>query len=87
MVLWFKMSQYKPRRTTVCVLASYTTALLKNNKIVIKYKTMVLYEAMGIKCLKQLIIKKFIEKKMRTSHLKVHNVRTDEGIRGYRVNA
>ena len=51
------------------------------------YKTMVLYEAMGIKSLIQLSIKKIIDKKMKSWHEFVHNVFTDEEIETYQVKA
>ena len=69
----YKTSQYKPLHRTIFAPVSY--------------KTMVLYEAMGLKRFIQLAIKKIIEKKMENSHLSVHNVLTDEEIGLYRVKS
>ena len=44
---------------------------------------MVLYEAMGIKRVVQLSLRKFFEKKMESSHQIVHKVLTDEEMGEY----
>ena len=48
---------------------------------------MILYEAMGLKRFIKLTTKKFIEKKIESSHQIVHDVFTHEEMGEYRVKA